>query len=39
MSFKRFDNEDIVISSDGVSTPAWSNNAVELKHSIHPQTK
>ena len=30
MSFKRFDNEDIVISSDGVSTPAWSNNAVEL---------
>lgn len=30
MSFKRFDNEDIVISSDGVSTPAWSNNVVEL---------
>lgn len=30
MSFKRFDLEDLVISSDGISAPAWSNNAVSL---------
>ena len=30
MSFKRFDLEDIVVSSDSVTTPAWSNSAVTL---------
>lgn len=30
MSFKRFDLEDIVVSSDSVSTPAWSNSATTL---------
>ena len=30
MSFKRFDTEDIVVSSDSITSPAWSNNAVTL---------
>lgn len=30
MSFKRLDPEDIVISSDSITAPAWSNHAVEL---------
>jgi hypothetical protein len=30
MSFKRFDTEDIVVSSDSISLPAWSNNLVTL---------
>jgi hypothetical protein len=30
MSYKRFDQEDIVVSSDSVTAPAWSNNVVEL---------
>ena len=30
MSFKRFDTEDIVVSSDSITSPAWSNNAVKL---------
>jgi hypothetical protein len=30
MSFKRFDTEDIVVSSDSISSPAWSNNLVNL---------
>lgn len=30
MSFKRFDQEDIVISAESVTTPAWSSNVVEL---------
>jgi hypothetical protein len=30
MSFKRFDIEDIVISSDAATAPAWSNNVVSL---------
>lgn len=30
MSFKRFDIEDIVISSDAATAPAWSNNEVSL---------
>jgi hypothetical protein len=30
MSFKRFDTEDIVVSSDSISSPAWSNNQVAL---------
>lgn len=30
MSFKRLDPEDIVISSDSITAPAWSDNEVEL---------
>lgn len=30
MSYKRFDPEDIVISSDAISSPAWSGNTVDL---------
>lgn len=30
MSFKRFDTEDIVISSDSATAPAWSDNKVTL---------
>lgn len=30
MSFKRFDTEDIVISADSITAPAWSDNAVTL---------
>lgn len=30
MSFKRLDQEDIVISADSVTAPAWSNNNVTL---------
>lgn len=30
MSFKRFDTEDIVISADGVTAPAWTGNVVTL---------
>ena len=30
MSFKRFDQQDIVISSDSVTAPAWSNNVGTL---------
>jgi len=30
MSFKRFDTEDIVISADSITAPAWSNNTVTL---------
>lgn len=30
MSFKRFDKEDIIVSSDSISSPAWSNNLVTL---------
>ena len=30
MSFKRFDSEDIVISSDSATAPAWSDNRVTL---------
>jgi len=32
MSFKRFDTEDIVVSSDSISSPAWSNNQVTLNN-------
>ena len=31
MSFKRFDKEDIVVSSDSISSPAWSNNTLTLE--------
>lgn len=30
MSFKRFDTQDIVISTDSVTAPAWSNNVTTL---------
>lgn len=30
MSFKRFDQEDVVISADSISSPAWSNDVVTL---------
>lgn len=30
MSFKRFDTEDIVISADSITAPAWSGNATSL---------
>ena len=30
MSYKRFDQEDIVISSDAISSPAWNSNTVTL---------
>jgi len=30
MSFKRFDAQDIVISADSITAPAWSNNATTL---------
>ena len=32
MSFKRFDNEDIVISADSISSPAWTGNEVVLSN-------
>jgi hypothetical protein len=32
MSFKRFDNEDIVISADSISSPAWTGNEVRLQN-------
>ena len=31
MSFKRFDPQDVVVSSDAVTAPAWSNNTVILE--------
>lgn len=30
MSFKRFDTEDIVISADSITAPAWSDNSLTL---------
>ena len=30
MSFKRLDQEDIVISADSITAPAWSDNTVTL---------
>ena len=30
MSFKRFDNEDVVVSAESVTAPAWSGNVVTL---------
>lgn len=30
MSFKRFDQEDIVVSADSITTPAWSGNRTSL---------
>ena len=30
MSFKRFDEQDLVISAESISSPAWTSNAVQL---------
>ena len=30
MSYRRFDSEDVVVSADSITAPAWSNNVVEL---------
>jgi len=30
MSYRRFDNDDIVVSADSITSPAWSNNQVTL---------
>ena len=30
MSFKRFDNEDVVVSAESITAPAWSSNTVTL---------
>lgn len=30
MSYRRFDQDDIVVSADSITSPAWSNNAVTL---------
>ena len=31
MSYKRFDNEDVVVSAESVTAPCWSNNVVNLQ--------
>lgn len=31
MSYKRFDSQDVVVSSDSITAPAWSNNGVRLQ--------
>lgn len=38
MSFKRFDQEDIVISADSITAPAWSGNNVTLG-SVYTRTQ
>ena len=30
MSYRRFDNDDIVVSADSITSPAWTNNQVTL---------
>ena len=30
MSYRRFDTDDIVVSADSITTPAWTNNTVNL---------
>lgn len=30
MSYRRFDNDDIVVSADSITSPCWTNNAVTL---------
>jgi hypothetical protein len=30
MSYRRFDNDDIVVSADSITTPAWTNNVTNL---------
>jgi hypothetical protein len=30
MSFKRFDQEDIVVSAESVTAPLWTNNVINL---------
>jgi len=31
MSYRRFDNDDIVVSADSITTPAWTNNVTNLQ--------
>ena len=31
MSYKRFDNEDVVVSAESITAPCWSNNIVNLQ--------
>ncbi len=35
MSFKRFDAEDIVVSSDSITGPAWSTEKWILRRFLH----
>ena len=39
MSYKRFDLEDIVVSSDAVTAPCWANNAVSLSAAFTSSTQ
>lgn len=39
MSYKRFDLEDIVVSSDAVTAPCWANNAVSLSAAYTSSTQ
>jgi len=39
MSFKRFDTEDIVISADSITAPAWSDNNVTLSNFFTKDTQ
>ena len=39
MSFKRLEQEDIVISADSITSPAWTGNIVSLNTFIPPQHK
>jgi hypothetical protein len=39
MAFKRFDNEDIVISSEAVATPTWSGNVDDLTSKFFSNTQ
>ena len=31
MSYKRLDNEDVLVSAESITTPAWTNNTVKLE--------
>jgi hypothetical protein len=39
MSYKRFDQEDIVVSSDSITSPAWSDNVVNLTTAFTSSTQ
>jgi hypothetical protein len=34
MSYRRFEQDDIVVSADSITSPAWSNNAVTLEQFV-----
>ena len=38
MSYRRFDQDDIVVSADSITSPAWSNSAVQLS-SFHTSSQ